>query len=632
MRGVVGLVLLGVGCSGIASSGSPADAATATPDVAATRNPARAARAECETDRDCASGLACRTEGSGEFTRRSCVAAPPFEPREPTFADGGWLGALDGSPPSSPGEPTTDEVTPPRTRSVVLVPDASQIAPSVKLVLVIDNSASMSEEQERMALGVRRMIASLRDRPALDVQVYLYTTSSYVGASAGRTWTERHFTTWADGSVHADGFLPQDGTAFEDTYEWELAPPLHAAIPFRSSMSDADFAASLGALEAAVRSVGTHGSESESAFCTMAQTIVGGSENAFLVRGEPAAFVLLTDSDDAGLTASCMQQAVLRREPQRLSTRIATDDPARADVATWTLDELAFASRHTYQVIDAETGLPQTIAVSDEAAFDPASFGLPNACPATATTCPDALRAHVVARAGGRPVLECTYACRGFEARRLEASTHDLTRDYCRSPYAIGPTTFANVYADARARGFFPVPERCRASYYMPVTVVAYGAPQTVSSVSFSELLPATSPLEASLETRLGEALPLHFGASNYFVSAIVDDARFPECADSEATATRYGAFVDALGSNGFVQSICDDDYRASLDGLAEFITRPMQQTFEVPLAEGERIVRVVIERDGADVEVTSLAIEGGHIELFEPLEVDDRVRVEIAQ
>ncbi len=537
----------------------------------------------------------------------------------------------------------TRNVPPPRVlRSVTITPAAIVERTEVKVVLVIDNSESMAEEQSRMAMGFRSMLGSLEDIENLDLEFFLYTTDGKP------IWTRDKPTAYRVSSLVWDSDRmehdsePPDHSPYTQHQEFPLNPPYNggARLRFTSDMTAVDRAARVEQLIGAITAIGTAGADQESGLCTMSHTIVGMGENAFLNEGDHVAFILLSDADEDDVDFFCQGVQTVHNVWDEDAGTGFTDDPREAFQSTYYLERLQYDYYYTATWTDPETGeMGSGENWQPPQALVPSEWGLSNTCPSTDLACPSSLVNHIESTTG-RDVTRCKIDCERDYIRGFQSTDFDLTRSYCTTAYTVDGVRYANLEADATARGMAFIPGTCSALHWAHHG--SWTSDWTESFDSYHLLPPHREGLrEGTLEERLRGALPDWFGANRYFVSAIIHHESVSDAAcaaSSEGVGERYSDFVDSLGSRGYKQSICDTDYSPSTRRLADFVTGSLERAFEVDLAlMGEAVGRVfIVHPDGSEDEVPQdeLFVDGDEISIDASISIEpgDVVRVEITE
>src|SRR5690606_28586107 len=192
----------------------------------------------------------------------------------------------------------------------------------------------------------------------LDVSFYIYTTDSYWPFSGDKpSFIRENRSVWPDGSVHLDGAQPPLGPGqytFSARYELNTPHNTAAELSFSSGMAPALFEERAAALEEAVRAIGIRGTDYESAFCTMAQTIVGLGDNAFLEPQDNVVYVLLSDADDYDGDYWCLATIDATYEVQTHASTTSTTDPDAAIAVQYWVG--GYEVTYRYDWTDPETG------------------------------------------------------------------------------------------------------------------------------------------------------------------------------------------------------------------------------------------------------------------------------------
>ncbi|MCM2281203.1 MAG: hypothetical protein NDI61_05080 [Bdellovibrionaceae bacterium] len=186
--------------------------------------------------------------------------------------------------------------------------------PEVKVILVTDNSFSMSQSQEKLAVGVGSLIDRLKGFTA---SYHLFTTTQEgdKAVSVKRTGCEVQrgsVTELLTGSACPTGSARTLGSIYSFIESWSLAPSLSTGADFRMTeqASEAEFADLKHRLASAISSpnggVGTSGSDREQGICTLARSVYEEGANRILNPGDVAVFTVISDEEDFSDLSSCL--------------------------------------------------------------------------------------------------------------------------------------------------------------------------------------------------------------------------------------------------------------------------------------------------------------------------------------
>lgn len=547
----------------------------------------------------------------------------------------GVLRCDDGVPECDPDRGRFETV-----RTAELSPALEVREADVKVVLIIDNSESMAEEQDRMATGIARMLDSLRSIPHLGVEFFLYSTDGVAFTSRDKpTVDDISYTIWEDGTRHEDAARPPSFSQPYTLYqEHPLLPPYNGGgrLLFASSATDAEFMDLRDRLTSAVRAMGIAGSTQEAGLCSMGQVILGYGDNAILDEGDTAAFILLTDADEwSGSRIFCNRNAVREYTPEVIESTTSTRDPTLAFRAEYLVWGVGYSFR--YPGVNPETGEITPGSRSRSGAIDPARYGLANTCEGPTRACPAALIADIRADHDLPAPDSCEIRCSPiWNSGPMLREDYPPEVDLCTNAYERDGTTYDDAFDEA-GEATAATPERvpadqCSVRLTRRITTTIWDDVNDIVRTPVE--LPPEEEMSGAHIPALTAALPAMFGEEGYFVSAVINhpDLEDPECsATSEGVGEQFNRFVDGLGERGVKQSICDTDYTESLAGLESFIEENVQRTFELELEPGEVLDGVVIVRaDGSmeDVPVEAISLEGSRLTISGDVEIMEGDRI----
>ncbi|MEQ1877195.1 MAG: hypothetical protein ABL958_11145, partial [Bdellovibrionia bacterium] len=194
-----------------------------------------------------------------------------------------------------------------------LSPEQNVYKPEVKVLLVVDNSFSMSQAQEKLATGVRSLIDGLK---GFGASYYVYTTTQEGDKAASITKTGCRKT--LNGVVTElpscpAGAAMELGATYASYQKTELAESLASGTDFKIAQgaADSDFLIlkdKLGAVISGPSGVGVGGSDSERGICTLVRAAYEEGPSRVFNPGDVAVFGLISDEDDFSSVANCISK------------------------------------------------------------------------------------------------------------------------------------------------------------------------------------------------------------------------------------------------------------------------------------------------------------------------------------
>ncbi len=193
-------------------------------------------------------------------------------------------------------------------------PEEHVIKPEIKVMLVVDNSYSMTQAQEKVAAGVANLIDGIK---GFSASYHLYTTTQTGDKNAAQLVKgcriEKNGATTIEPTCPAAG-ARELGAVYTDFEKWELAPSLVSGTEFqiKEDSPDSKFQELREKLAEAVASptkgVGTSGNDSERGICTLLRAVYEDGANRIFNPGDVAVFGLISDEDDFSTAANCFSK------------------------------------------------------------------------------------------------------------------------------------------------------------------------------------------------------------------------------------------------------------------------------------------------------------------------------------
>lgn len=492
----------------------------------------------------------------------------------------------------------------------------------LKVFLIIDNSSSMAEEQSRLASGLRRLSESLK---GFEVEYFIYTTSISGGNRSVVNQSTTFISTNSLGGEEVRSQIkpPDAPTPYKLSTVMSLFNPQYSA-QFTSNLSDADFNQRVQQLQSNVVSIGTSGLQNESGLLAMAHILSAADfESRFrmsVANGDKVAFLILSDNDDQStiemarnynislqrnISSNWSGLAKYEEDVQQVSGNyqqwIGLPNPTGA-LFTRVAGHVYVAHIRYQSLCNGDPCY-----ADDYIKANQVELGLGSAC--GTFNCPAAMLESYKSTTG-RTALSCQIKC---FSRQLDFSPpNDLSKNYCATSFTTGGKTYANFYDwMAREQGaHFPKMDSCRHEYWK-YELRPYTAHQPVAgSLKKTTIIQAlTNSTTADLPGALRSKLQEKFGPQGYLVAAIINraDLGTAECrAQAEGTGSRYLQFLQSLGSQGFSDTICKDDYSSALSSIKTFAERVVDKTMALSLSSLESAFEVSIRRGSTVIALTA--------------------------
>lgn len=188
----------------------------------------------------------------------------------------------------------------------ITVTESSTYSP-FKLLLVIDNSYTMSQSQAQIAANIDSLLKPLAGK---DVNVKIISTSDRNIQS-----TVKIFLTKADNSVSEIDYSVYSGKEYSNTeivsikYEYETHIYGDHVFTLSSTDSKTQSDDTLAGIKNYIIGLGVRGSVTEQVMCPIARQLFESGTNAFFKTGDKTAIVVLTDEDDASSLGNCLKSS-----------------------------------------------------------------------------------------------------------------------------------------------------------------------------------------------------------------------------------------------------------------------------------------------------------------------------------
>lgn len=195
-----------------------------------------------------------------------------------------------------------------------IVPEQDVFKPELKVLLVVDNSFSMTQAQEKLATGVQSLIDGLKGF-ASSYYVYTTTQTGDKGVMSTRSGCrkEKDGVTTELASCPTTKELGAVYTAYEKN---ELTPSLAVGADFKISAdaTEANFDNLKSKISTVITGAGTAGNDSERGICTFLRTIYEDGANKIFNPGDVTVFGIISDEEDNSTVANCFSKKETRTD------------------------------------------------------------------------------------------------------------------------------------------------------------------------------------------------------------------------------------------------------------------------------------------------------------------------------
>ena len=492
--------------------------------------------------------------------------------------------------------------------------------PLVKVVMIIDDSSSMQDEQINLSQGVSKMLGDLQNQN-MDMDFILYTTSSHIYDSYQKSVNDYKYTyiTWnVDGTemVRANEPTWQEAIPFMQRSVWPLKPPVGGEpISFRRTMTSIEFNAQRERLQYLIETIGTNGSNTEAGFCSLGRILSSYQDlpNPFFEKGQKLVVIIISDGDDNSSIQSCLQKREYRYKtiprPQ-----VKTSTSLRQEAVEWyyqprfrlIVPETQWYAQAKYDSTCYQDGQPISCEQSITQSFNPTTLGNP---PESSSNIPCSSELEAWMQASIQNKLKpdsCTYrAQQDYRNRYFSFNDTEPLRDLCQESFTYQNSTYSNIIdyffrTQAVALQGYELYGKC--SDNTQGTKWILGSPYQNDGAGVA--LGIHSILSADAET-LEEGILIKirelFGEDGFFFSAIIDDADFDKSGctqgSSEENGVKYRNFISSLSSQGEAYPICSPSYYPALEKVRAFIDRVVALSYVVDLSLTEIISEVWLQR-----------------------------------
>ncbi len=187
------------------------------------------------------------------------------------------------------------------SRMIDVNPLFNQVFADMKVLIVVDDSNTMSQSQTRLSNAIDSLINPLFGR---NVQFKIVSTSGIPNNQIDYRLIKK--ITLENGTVVSSlPTIPENYTA-----DYTVSPKniRHSQLSSSSNFTQAQFSVVKQNLKNAILAMGTNGSDKEEGLCPALRTMYDTSPTAFFKKGDKAAIIILSDEDDTSTFESCVSK------------------------------------------------------------------------------------------------------------------------------------------------------------------------------------------------------------------------------------------------------------------------------------------------------------------------------------
>ena len=473
------------------------------------------------------------------------------------------------------------------------------------LVIVADNSTSLSWSRDELSRGLQSLLTHVQGR---QVRVFLLTPTQYGASSAQakRGLTGDAVVSWQDpasGQAYEPAMTvysqtcvdptgasidcpdPKGSAPYKVRGKWSFAMPAPIAT-ILPDMTAAAFAAEAQAVQDAILATFGKGSPHEQPLCTLARYV---SQPAAQLP-KNAVFLLISDEDDVSPPDDCLlsYESELKNYPIEQGS---TPCSSGCDAYRYTIQVSHRWQRMPFTCA-AFTDTGTRIAGTDQKSW----YNLGTCDDMNPGTCTAAERTTINALCGsGLTLAECTRECASQEYP-CKVDLPDASVNACTSSFSYNGQTWANLAAYCAAQG-----SAIGACSGGGVKIqYSEGKSGTYSHVNVTPGTTNTADIGTYFKTTAAKA----FAGGGYLLEGILFDPSFScTLGSGQSYATNLAGFI---GDKSHLFPLCQS-YAPALDGVLSFAQTLIQTEFKLELKSDEHVSDVIIvNRDNAERKLTA--------------------------
>lgn len=456
------------------------------------------------------------------------------------------------------------------TKQVSINPAFNPQNADMKVLIVVDDSYTMSQSQSRLSSAMDSLLNPLEGR---NVDFKIVSTSGIPNNQIDYDFQ----TTNISSSVVQNTITNSIGNR-------------HGVLRSLQSYNSTQFSSLKNQIKSAILAVGTNGSDTEEGFCSAARQLFDTSSNRFFNAGDKAAIIFLTDENDASAYSNCLSayqqninatQVVIYNYTQKraklsLEYQVNRDGLVSWYPVTW---GIALTSPNNY-VQDANCSATDLAAVQSK--ITQMGYTIRN-------------------------VGTCTYET--VQANYYGADLGDNgsvpSKNLCSSTVTYQGQNYTNLYTFVAAAGHSAIAGSCVKQTASTNSVTAIS--NLVSVIKSDTVSNDAQDLRAALINKSHEL----FGTGFIFASIVRRNGETCSLQSGQSYGTKYEQLTTNLNSNAVIETMCASSFATVLTNVSTFIQNVANRSYVVPdMADGESVFSVGVRRNNGLIALSPTQFE----------------------
>ncbi len=456
------------------------------------------------------------------------------------------------------------------TKSIVINPAFNPQSADMKILIVVDDSYTMSQSQTQLANAMDSLLNPLQGR---NVEFKIVSTSGIPDNQI-------------DYDIATTNVSP---TVIQSTVTNSLNNR-HTTLRSLQNYNSTQFQTLKNQVKASILSVGTNGSNSEEGFCAAARQLFDNSAHSFFNAGDKAAVIFLTDENDASSYSTC------------LSSYQQTTNNSQVVYYNYLQKRARITLEYKVDRDGIVSWYPVTWGIPLPAVNNFASSGNCSSADLNATLNQISTLGYTV-----QHVSTCVYetAQANYYGADLGDNGSIPTKNLCTSSVTYNNQTYSNLYSFVSAAGFSAVATTCTKQTVASNSVSA--ASQQTSVIESDVVANQTQDLRAALINKSNEL----FGTGFIFASLFRRSGETCALQSGQSYGAKYEQLTTNLGSNAVAESLCAASFSNILANVSTFIKNVANRSYVVTnMADDESIFSVSIRRNNVSTALSANQFE----------------------
>jgi hypothetical protein len=456
------------------------------------------------------------------------------------------------------------------TKLVTINPSFNPQNADMKVLIVVDDSFTMSQSQARLASAMDSLLDPLSGR---NVDFKIVSTSGT-----------------PDNQIDYDIQTTNISATTAQNTITNSVGNRHGTLKSLQSFNTAQFTSLKNQIKSSILAVGTNGSNTEEGFCAAARQLFDTASNRFFNSGDKAAIIFLSDEDDASAYSKC------------LSAYQQNTTASQVIIYNYTQKRAKLSLEYQVNRDGLVSWYPVTWGIS---LSSPNNYVQDANCSATDLAAVQAKISQMgyVIRNVGSCIYETVQS--NYYGADLGDNGSVPSKNLCSSTVIYQGQSYSNLYSLVTAAGHSALSGSCVKQTISTGTITA--ASSLVSIIKADTVSNDAQDLRAAIINKSHEL----FGTGFVFASIIRRNGETCALQTGQSYGSKYEQLTTNLNSNAVIETMCASSFSTVLTNVSTFIQNVANRSYVIPdMAADESVFSVGVRRNNGLIALSPTQFE----------------------